>query len=143
MDAYGLDSGSNCAITWTATENGTYFIVINEDGACGTSTNTATNNGYPAITCSIGSSCNPLHTEDVQVDAIKHYYDINTNHLILESSKQPFSNTELFNLLGQGVLDKKLFRNSETIDLTNLSDGIYLAKIKLNEKIETIKIIKQ
>ena len=143
VDAYGIDNGSNCAITWTASENGTYFIVINEDGACGSSSNTATNNGYPAISCSNGSNCNPLVIEEVQVNTIKHYYDTNTNHLILESTRQPFSNIELFNLLGQSVLNKTLFQNSETINLTNLSDGIYLAKIKLNEIIQTIKFVKQ
>ncbi|EPR72674.1 hypothetical protein ADIWIN_2287 [Winogradskyella psychrotolerans RS-3] len=57
-DAVGLDAGSTCAITWTATEAGTYTIVISEEGvACGTSTNSAVNNGFPAITGTDGENC--------------------------------------------------------------------------------------
>src|SRR5690606_20621675 len=36
-------------------ESGTYLIVVSEDGACGTSANAGTSNGFPAITC-VGSS---------------------------------------------------------------------------------------
>lgn len=57
IDASGTDGGSTCALTWTATEDGTYTIGISEDGIpCDTSTNTGTNNGYPAITCTDGSA---------------------------------------------------------------------------------------
>ena len=51
VDAFGLDPGSNCEITWTASESGLYLIVVNEAGQCGGGPNTATNNGFPAITC--------------------------------------------------------------------------------------------
>ena len=58
VDAFGLDGGSICAITWTATESGTYEIGISEAGIpCDTSTNTSTDNGFPAITCSSGTPC--------------------------------------------------------------------------------------
>ena len=58
VDASGLDAGSACAITWTASESGNYLIVINEEGQCGGGPNTATNNGFPAITCVSGAVCN-------------------------------------------------------------------------------------
>lgn len=51
VDAFGLDPGSTCQITWTASTSGTYKIVINEQGQCGGGANTSTNNGHPAITC--------------------------------------------------------------------------------------------
>lgn len=51
VDAFGLDEGSSCELTWTASEAGTYLIVVSEEGACGTSTNTDVDNGFPAITC--------------------------------------------------------------------------------------------
>jgi hypothetical protein len=44
VDAFGLDVGSICELTWTASEAGTYFIVVSEDGACGVSTNDGTDN---------------------------------------------------------------------------------------------------
>jgi len=54
VDAFGLNFGSTCELTFTATESGTYVIGVYEAGACGTSTNTtgaASNNGYIAMTC--------------------------------------------------------------------------------------------
>lgn len=57
VDAFGLDGGSSCELTWTATETGEYTIVVSEDGNCG---NTVyTDNGYPAITYLGGASCDP------------------------------------------------------------------------------------
>lgn len=58
VDASGLDAGSSCALTWTASEAGTYRIVVSEEGACGTSANSDVANGFPAITCN-GVSCPP------------------------------------------------------------------------------------
>ncbi len=52
IDAFG--TGDGCSITWTATEDGTYLIVINELGNCGVA-NTI-NNGFPALTCEDGTA---------------------------------------------------------------------------------------
>lgn len=41
----------DCTVTWTAEIGGTYVIGISEVGACFSSTNTATANGYPTLTC--------------------------------------------------------------------------------------------
>ena len=57
VDAFGPGDGDGCTITWTATENGAYTIVINEAGNCPGGPNTSTNNGYPALTCISGAVC--------------------------------------------------------------------------------------
>lgn len=57
IDAYGLDSGSDCELTFTATENGTYTIIINESGYCGGGPNTDRDGGYPSITCIANAAC--------------------------------------------------------------------------------------
>jgi len=45
-------TAEDCQITWTAGDNGTYFILINEVGACGpTSENIQVDNGQPSLTC--------------------------------------------------------------------------------------------
>jgi len=54
VEAFGAGDGDGCSITWTASESGTYLIVINEADNCGGGDNTATSNGYPALTCSGG-----------------------------------------------------------------------------------------
>ncbi len=55
VDAFG--PGTGCAISWTASEAGEYLLVINEAGQCGGGSNTGTPNGFPAITCTTGASC--------------------------------------------------------------------------------------
>lgn len=57
VDAFGAGDGDGCSITWTASEDGNYLIVINEAGNCGT--DEMVDNGYPALTCSGGPSCAP------------------------------------------------------------------------------------
>ncbi len=58
IDASGAGDGDGCSITWTASEDGTYFIVINEAGNCGVAN--AIGNGYPALTCDDGTAeCEP------------------------------------------------------------------------------------
>ncbi|MCB0586701.1 MAG: T9SS type A sorting domain-containing protein [Phaeodactylibacter sp.] len=55
VDAFGPGDGDGCTITWTASENGAYLIVINEADHCGGGNNLATPNGYPALSCESGS----------------------------------------------------------------------------------------
>jgi Secretion system C-terminal sorting domain len=57
IDAWGPGIGDSCTITWTASESGTYLIVINELGFCGGGANTFTFNGYPALTCVGNTLC--------------------------------------------------------------------------------------
>ncbi len=75
VDAFGAGDGDGCSITWTASATGTYLIVINEEGFCGGGTNTATDNGFPALTCTGGGGggsfpapyCGPIvFTSDVE-----------------------------------------------------------------------------
>ncbi len=57
VDAAGPGDGDGCTITWTASENGTYTIVINEAGHCPGGPNTNVGNGNPALTCISGAPC--------------------------------------------------------------------------------------
>lgn len=57
IDAFGPGDGDSCTVTWTASESGTYLIVINEAGFCGGGPNTFTYNGFPALTCIGNTLC--------------------------------------------------------------------------------------
>lgn len=59
VDKSGLGDGDGCTITWTASQSGTYLIVINEAGHCGGGSNLSTDNGWPAITCISNANCIP------------------------------------------------------------------------------------
>lgn len=60
VDAFGAGDGDGCSITWTASEDGTYLIVINEADNCGVAMNT--DNGFPALACNSGVPCSPPDT---------------------------------------------------------------------------------
>ncbi|MFT5077989.1 MAG: hypothetical protein ACI825_001446 [Planctomycetota bacterium] len=47
VDASGLDAGSTCEITFTASASGTYLLVINETANCGVAE--ALDNGFLKI----------------------------------------------------------------------------------------------
>ena len=56
VDAFGAGDGDGCSITWTATEDGDYLVVINEADNCGV--DNIIDNGNPKImTNSGGAAC--------------------------------------------------------------------------------------
>ncbi len=57
IDAFGAGDGDGCSITWTASESGTYVVLINEAGNCGIEG--SDDNGFPAITTNSGGSACP------------------------------------------------------------------------------------
>ena len=57
------------------------------------------------------------------------------------SNQNKLCNIQLFNAMGQIVLEKELL-NSQVVSLDNLSNGIYFYKIESNKGAQTGKIIK-
>jgi len=56
VETFGAGDGDGCSVTWTATEDGTYLVVINEVDNCGVEG--SDDNGYPMImTNSGGEDC--------------------------------------------------------------------------------------
>jgi len=53
------------------------------------------------------------------------------------------SQVEIFNLLGQQVLSKKVNAPQGKIDMSSLNTGTYLVKVKSGDLIKTIKVIKE
>ncbi|WP_299383963.1 T9SS type A sorting domain-containing protein [uncultured Lacinutrix sp.] len=85
-----------------------------------------------------------LSIEDfVRNDTISHFYNTNSNDLTFKSSNLAFTNLEIYSILGQQVLNRKLSQTTETINLSNLTDGIYIAKVSIDGKTETIKFVKK
>ncbi len=54
IETFGAGDGDGCSITFTASEAGTYFVVINEADNCGI--DGSVDNGYPMITTNYGGS---------------------------------------------------------------------------------------
>jgi len=70
------------------------------------------------------------------------YFVDRQNHLNL-SANQAFDQVQLYNLLGQQVLNQELSAQDERIDLNSLTSGIYLAKVQINDASKTFKIVKK
>jgi hypothetical protein len=83
-----------------------------------------------------------LSVNDFDINSITYFYNKTTNELSLESDNNSFTNIDLYNILGQQVLTKKLFQDNETLLLNGLNDGIYIAKIATDKGIKTIKFVK-
>jgi len=59
VDAFGTGEADGCTINWTASETGTYLLVLNEVGSCGGGNNIAVDNGLPRLSCLFNAACDP------------------------------------------------------------------------------------
>jgi hypothetical protein len=59
------------------------------------------------------------------------------------SYNQEISNVEIFNLLGQRVSASTINANQGQVDMSNLSNGVYLVKVTSNNQDKTIRVIKE
>lgn len=84
-----------------------------------------------------------LGINDLDENSFKHFYNIDSNVLTLKSSNRPIDHIEIFNILGQRTLTKKLFQTSEAINLSSFKDGIYIARLTIYNSTKTIKFLKQ
>mgnify|MGYP000002770408 FL=1 len=69
-----------------------------------------------------------------------NYYTAN-NKLFINASTS-LENIELYNLLGQEVFSKSLSNTNETINIASLETGIYVAKVSIDGKSKSFKIVK-
>jgi hypothetical protein len=84
----------------------------------------------------------PLSVENFGNNQFTHFFDKNTKTLNLESSEQPMTSIEIYSILGQSVISKSLSNTTESIDLSSINEGVYLAKVTINGNSKTIKFFK-
>lgn len=80
--------------------------------------------------------------DENKIEGFEHFYDISADKLII-SAKESFSKINLFNILGQRLISKKLSSKKEKIDLTSLKTGIYLANVEVKGKVTSFKVVKR
>ncbi|MEO1033063.1 MAG: choice-of-anchor J domain-containing protein [Bacteroidota bacterium] len=83
-----------------------------------------------------------LSVSDFELNRFSHSYNNELKSLSLESSNMPMLNVEIYSILGKNVLSKPLSNTSESIDVSEFQDGVYLAKIFVDGGHKTIKFIK-
>ena len=118
--------------TYSSTVNGTYYLAFH--------TYSPPNSSFLLL---FDYSINEvLSVEEFETTNFKYVFNSNLDILNLTSSQNPFSAVEVFNLSGQKVISNKLSQTNETINLSNVSDGVYLVKIYINNKHKVIKLVK-
>lgn len=82
-----------------------------------------------------------LNVGDVAFNNFSYYVDSNMNLNL--NADSPFQNIEINNLLGQKVISQQLSNSSETINLSELKTGVYLATVQIENSNRTIKIVRR
>lgn len=83
-----------------------------------------------------------LGIDDLEQDSFSHYYNSNTDLLTIKSPNTPMNAIQIYNVLGQTVINKKLNQNEELINLSTLVDGVYIMKVRIDNFEKTIKFLK-
>jgi chitodextrinase len=91
----------------------------------------------------IGSFTSTLSIEnETLLEAFKIYPNpVNGNTLFFTTNKE--ASVQIYNVLGKLIKTAFVSENKKQIDISNLSKGIYLVKIKMNTKFITKKLIKK
>lgn len=84
-----------------------------------------------------------LGTEDFENTFFKYYPNPVENILNMDSSSEVIQAVEIYNLLGQKILDKTLDSMQAQIDLSSLSKGTYILKIQIGDFVKSLKILKK
>lgn len=81
--------------------------------------------------------------EDNTITGFNYYYSSQTQSLNI-SATETFQSIAIFNVLGQEVVAKNLSSNSETINMSSMSKGIYIAHVTtVNGDTATFKVVKR
>ena len=153
MEATVLPSNaSNATYTWSIT-NGTGTATISATGLVTAQTNgivtvTATANDGSGITGGTSIMLSNQTTGIHEINSFKTtvYPNPTTGKVTFSttdnstSTNDPIEIIEIYNLTGQKI---ETFTNTNTIDISNLTNGIYTAKVVSGKSITTKKIVKK
>ncbi|RMB56621.1 T9SS C-terminal target domain-containing protein [Dokdonia sinensis] len=84
---------------------------------------------------------NTLSLDDNNIAGFTQFLDTNSN-LNLRANVT-LENVALFNIVGQQVVNKSLSSNNETVNLSDLNAGVYIARVSVAGQTETFKIVKR
>lgn len=82
-----------------------------------------------------------LSVGDQTFNGFTYFVDAN-NQLNLKANVS-LDNVQLYNVLGQQVLNQKLSNTSEIVNLSSLKTGVYIATVSIDGNSKTFKIVKR
>ncbi|MFY0480971.1 T9SS type A sorting domain-containing protein [Flavobacterium sp. PLA-1-15] len=84
----------------------------------------------------------PLGTVDFKTTSVKMYPNPVADIFNITAEKA-IENITFYNMLGQQVLTMKSSKTSESIDISSFQSGVYIAKVTVDGKVSTSRIIKK
>ncbi|MFT4698054.1 MAG: hypothetical protein ACI9SJ_001188 [Flavobacteriaceae bacterium] len=81
-----------------------------------------------------------LSVEDNQFEGFAYFVDVNS--VLNLRANLPMNNVRLFNVLGQEVISQKLANTTETINVSALQSGVYIATVSIDGATKTVKFVK-
>lgn len=83
-----------------------------------------------------------LSVDDFNKISLTHFYNNNTNSLNVQTSEGVIDNIQLYSLLGQELINQEVSSAATEINMNNLNDGVYIARVTFNGNTQSIKFIK-
>ncbi len=88
------------------------------------------------------ASCGVASVDNNKLLGFSMYPNPASNRLNI-SAKETIKSADIFNVLGKRVMSVNINKTKQSIDVSNLSSGIYLVKYNVNGAVGTAKFIKQ
>lgn len=83
----------------------------------------------------------PLSVGDESFNGFIHALDANGNLKLVANT--PMESVQLFNVLGQQVVNQRLTTSNEVVNIAALNTGVYIATVTIEGQSKTFKIIKK
>lgn len=82
-----------------------------------------------------------LSVDEFDSNNFTYAYDNNLDILSMESPA-PMTGIEIYSIVGQKVISQTPSSSQASINLSQLTDGVYIARVNINENVESFKFIK-
>lgn len=125
--------GTTPLVWQSSTNSGVLRYYLHNDATC----NSEQVNRFKYIKCTTS-----LANEQTQLEHLALYPNPTTGMLNL-SNDQPIDQVEIYNMLGQLVVQQSLHAKAGVINMTQLSAGTYLVKVQSSGLAQTMRIVKE
>ncbi|WP_047548012.1 T9SS type A sorting domain-containing protein [Psychroserpens sp. Hel_I_66] len=83
-----------------------------------------------------------LSVSEFSINSFTHFYNTESKELKLNSPQNNLSTLEIYDVLGKNIFNQNLNGNEDSVELSQLKNGIYLARVSTENGIKTLKFIK-
>ncbi|WP_177169156.1 T9SS type A sorting domain-containing protein [Flavobacterium terrigena] len=136
--SYTLNDGTNIVFRTMFAESD-YITQVIPTGAGNRAVLVAEFNGAVQVVSRSAAEVTLSSSSFSQIDGLKMYPNPTKNNLFIETALNSDINVSIVNMLGKEIINTKVTNN--TVNVSNLTSGIYIVKITEEGKISTKKLI--